>query len=391
MGPFVPDIISDELNLVVALLLGIAFGFVLEQAGFSSSRRLAGLFYGYDFTVLRVFFTAAMTAMLGVMILGHLGYLDTDIIYVNPMFLGPAIVGGAIMGVGFILGGYCPGTSVCAAAIGKKDGIAFIIGGLLGVLVFGELFPLYNDFYASGAMGPLKVSDALGIPQGVFAMLLILVAVGAFAVTTRIEKMVNPGTPARTWPARRHAIAAAGLLVFVPDRKASLLREIQTGDFQRGHPLHMMSADELAFRIIDRDPRLMIVDVRTLADSCITVLPGSVKMPLEGLFGKEYTQILGLRHTEHVFVDRDGTVAREAGFLALRLGYQDIRVLEGGIAGLDSTVLAFKPPGEPRTRDEVDTFRFREEAKILLAKMIEEDRNRTTAPKAVVKKIAGGC
>ena len=54
MGPFVPDIISDQLNLVVALILGIGFGFVLEQAGFSSSRRLAGLFYGYDFTVLQV-------------------------------------------------------------------------------------------------------------------------------------------------------------------------------------------------------------------------------------------------------------------------------------------------------------------------------------------------
>ena len=69
MGPFVPDIISDELNLVVALLLGIAFGAVLEQAGFSSSRKLAGVFYGYDFTVLRVFFTAGVTAMLGVILL----------------------------------------------------------------------------------------------------------------------------------------------------------------------------------------------------------------------------------------------------------------------------------------------------------------------------------
>ena len=56
MGPFVPDLISDQLNLVVALILDIAFGFVLEQAGFSSSRRLAGVFYSYDFTVLRVFF-----------------------------------------------------------------------------------------------------------------------------------------------------------------------------------------------------------------------------------------------------------------------------------------------------------------------------------------------
>src|SRR5512141_2150153 len=115
MGPFVPELISDQLNLVVALLLGIGFGFVLEQAGFSSSRRLAGVFYGYDFTVLRVFFTAAVTAMTGVIILGRVVVLDTEAIFVNPFWLKPALVGGAIMGLGFILGGYCPGTSVCAA------------------------------------------------------------------------------------------------------------------------------------------------------------------------------------------------------------------------------------------------------------------------------------
>ncbi|PKL32870.1 MAG: sulfurtransferase, partial [Spirochaetae bacterium HGW-Spirochaetae-10] len=79
MGPFVPEFISNELNLIVAFVVGIAFGFVLEQAGFSSSRRLAGQFYGYDFTVLRVFFTAGVTAMTGVLILGWAGLLDLDL------------------------------------------------------------------------------------------------------------------------------------------------------------------------------------------------------------------------------------------------------------------------------------------------------------------------
>ena len=197
MGPFVPDLISDQLNLVVALFLGIGFGFVLEQAGFSSSRRLAGVFYGYDFTVLRVFFTAAVTAMSGVLLLGYFGLLDTEAIYVNPTWLLPAIVGGAIMGVGFILGGYCPGTSISAAAIGKVDGMFFVGGGLLGVFAFGELYPLYHNFYESTSLGPIKVFDSLGISQGLFAFLLIAIAVGAFAVTSLIEKRVdNTSAPA---------------------------------------------------------------------------------------------------------------------------------------------------------------------------------------------------
>ena len=87
------DFLSDRLNLVVAVVLGIAFGFVLEQAGFSSSRRLVGVFYGYDFTVIRVFFTATVTAMSGMLLLGHFGLLDLDMVVVNPTWLAPAIVG----------------------------------------------------------------------------------------------------------------------------------------------------------------------------------------------------------------------------------------------------------------------------------------------------------
>ena len=112
MGPLVPFIISEEFSLVLALLIGIAFGFILEQAGFSSTKKLVGLFYGYDFTVLRVFFTAGITAMAGVLLLGHYGLLDLEIIYVNPTFVKSALLGGGIMGAGFIIGGFCPGTSV---------------------------------------------------------------------------------------------------------------------------------------------------------------------------------------------------------------------------------------------------------------------------------------
>lgn len=397
MGPFVPDIITDEMNLVVAFLLGIAFGAVLEQAGFSSSRRLAGLFYGYDFTVLRVFFTAAITAMLGVIFLGYFGYLDTDVIYVNPMFLGPAVVGGAIMGLGFILGGYCPGTSVVAASIGKKDAIAFVAGGILGVFVFGELFPLYDRFYASGALGPVKVFDSLGMSQGTFVLLLIIVAVGAFTATTWIEKRVNPESPARSWPRRAHALGAAGFVVLgivvllLPDRKTMLISESQSAAFTQSHPIAVMTADELAFRIIDRDPRLVIVDVRTGLDSSATVLPGSVSIPPAGLFGKEYAGLLGMRHQERVFIDRDGSAARNAALLALRLGYDNVRVLEGGVASIDSTILGFTQPHPPRTRDEADTYRFRAEAKPVLAQMIREYRTRASAPAPAVKKISGGC
>ena len=52
MGPLIPmEIIPEQWNNVMALLLGLAIGVVMEGSGFSSSRKIVGLFYGYDFTV----------------------------------------------------------------------------------------------------------------------------------------------------------------------------------------------------------------------------------------------------------------------------------------------------------------------------------------------------
>ncbi len=189
MGPLVPqEIIGADWNLFIAFVVGIGFGFVLEQAGFSSSRKLAGMFYGYDTVVLKVFFTAAITAMLGLLFFSLFGWIDLSLIYVNPTFLGSAIVGGIIMGAGFIIGGFCPGTSVCAAAIGKIDAMVFIGGIFVGIFAFAEGYPLVKDFYMSGSLGPIKLSDILGLSGGFFALLVIIAALVMFKLGELAEK-----------------------------------------------------------------------------------------------------------------------------------------------------------------------------------------------------------
>jgi hypothetical protein len=397
MAPLVPDLLSNELNILSGLLVGIAFGYVLEQAGFSSSRRLAGLFYGYDFTVLRVFFTAAITAMGGVLLLGAAGLLDLDFIYVNPTFLAPAIVGGAIMGLGFILGGYCPGTSVCAAAIGKKDAIVFVFGGFLGVLLYGEVYPSIAAFVNGGDRGPIKVYDSLGVSRGGFALFLIVAAVGAFAATSWIEKKVSLEAPSRGFPVGAHRIAAAsvlalGVLLFVlPDRKAHLLAQVADPRYQGSHPARYMTADELAFRLLDEDPRLVVVDLRSEEAQKRLALPGSVSVPLDGLFGKEWAPLLGRRHATRVFVDEDGSRGLQAALIAERLGYDNARPLQGGLAEFRTTILEFKPERAPADAAEADAYRFRAEARVLLAKRIAEAQGHEARPKKTVKKIQGGC
>ncbi len=192
MGPLIPQgVISGEWNHVIALLIGVAFGFILESSGFSSSRKLAGVFYGYDFVVLKVFFTAAITAMIGLLYFDYLGWMDLSLIYINPTFLTSAIVGGVIMGVGFVMGGFCPGTSFCGAAIGKIDAIVYTGGMFIGILIFSEAFPLFENLYSAGDLGPVKVYESLGIPASWFVVGLIMIALTAFYVTGIIQKRVK--------------------------------------------------------------------------------------------------------------------------------------------------------------------------------------------------------
>ena len=395
MGPLVPDLISNELNLVLAFLLGIAFGFVLEQAGFSSSRRLTGLFYGTDFTVLRVFFTAGVTAMSGVLLLSHFGLLDMDIVYINPTFLQSAILGGVIMGFGFVIGGYCPGTSVCGAAVGKIDGMIFVLGGLCGIFAFGEAYPWEAHIYTAGSFGDLIVSQPLGITQGQFALLLIAVAVGAFAITTRIEKRTNPASESFRFPVSVHRWAAIGVLVLgvilavLPDRKASLLAKAADPAWQRAHPIARISSDELAFHLMDRDPRVLPIDIRDAAAFAKMSLPDAINIQPAAMLGKEWRDALGQDFKQKVFFAADEAAAVRAASLAAILGYQNIAVLKGGLDEFSRTILQAPQPAEglPRTADA--TARFRARAASEIARLIKQRGGVKTERK--IKKVQGGC
>jgi uncharacterized membrane protein YedE/YeeE len=176
---------------VIAILLGIGFGFFLERAGFGSAKTLAGVWYGYNFAVIRVMFTAIVVAMLGLFGLHYLGVLNLDLVYINGTYLWPQIVGGFIFGLGFNIGQYCPGTSAVAMATGKLDGLVFILGFLGGVVLFSFAFPLFEGFFNSSSMGRVTLPSALGLPAGVIVFAVVLVALGAFLFTHFLDRKLG--------------------------------------------------------------------------------------------------------------------------------------------------------------------------------------------------------
>ena len=183
---------ASEWNLMAALFIGIAFGWVLERAGFSTSRKLAGVFYGYDFVVIKVFFTAAITAALGLLFLNFFGVFDFENVWMPTTYIAPTLVGGIIMGLGFVLGGFCPGTSVCAAATGKLDALAFIGGIVLGIVFYTFTYEaLWLELRNSTSIGKVKIGELIGVTEGVAVLIFVLFGIFAFWFVEKIKKTYN--------------------------------------------------------------------------------------------------------------------------------------------------------------------------------------------------------
>jgi len=182
---------GEGVSLIIALIIGIAFGVALEQSGMGNARKLAGQFYLRDLTVFKVMFSAIITAMLGVFWLGWLGVLDVSRIYVPETFLLPQLVGGILFGVGFALAGLCPGTSCVAAASGRLDGFAVVIGMFTGVLLTGISFSRLEQFYSSTPRGVFTLPQLLGVGEGVMVFVVVLIALAGFKAANALELRAN--------------------------------------------------------------------------------------------------------------------------------------------------------------------------------------------------------
>lgn len=394
MGPLVPDIIGNELNFVAALFIGILFGAILEQAGFSTSKKLVGLFYGYDFTVLRVFFTAGVVAMIGVIAFDHFGLIDINLIYVNPTFLYSAIVGGLIMGLGFVVGGYCPGTSLCAAAIGKIDAMLFVAGSFLGVLVFAEGYPMFESLYKAENWGYVRIFDTLGMSQSLFAFLLAAMAAMAFIVTSIIEKRVNGSKEKFRFTPVYVSIAAIGLVIglsafVLPERKPALVEKSEDVNFIKTYNADVMTPDELAYRIIDQDSKIQIIDFRTPKEFEKFNLPKSISYTTDNLFSKDAVKTLAQKHKVNVIVSNKEMTEKKIAFIANQLGYDNIKILQGGLDNFKNQIINFNQSGTADNKS--DTYKFRSKASKVIPVLIEQNKSIGKVKVTKAKRTIGGC
>ena len=136
-------------------------------------------------------FTAITTAMLGLFWLSWLGFLDLPLVYLNPTYILPQLVGGIIFGLGFVMGGLCPGTSCVALATGKLDGLAVLVGLFIGIFIFGETFSFFNEFIYSTSWGQITLYEYFDSTQGLIVFLVVIFAIGGFIGAEKIETVFS--------------------------------------------------------------------------------------------------------------------------------------------------------------------------------------------------------
>ena len=355
MAPFaLVDVLGKPFAYVIYLLIGLGFGASLEMAGFADSRRLAAQFYFKNMTVLKVMFTAIVTAMVLVILSSALGLLDIQRLWVNPTYLVPGILGGLIMGVGFILGGFCPGTSLVAVANLKVDAIFFFIGASLGVFAFGETVGFFPEFFHSTSLGRFTLPEWLGLPPGVVAVLVVLMALGMFRGSEILERKfggagedddpvseaLEPSTRRRPWTRMAGAGALLGLALLalalgqpsLADRwdrvdtatKAKLeTREIYI------HPAELVDLTQ------DRTLNLVVLDVRDEVEFNVFHLLDSQRIsPGESEVGLVALHLLSAPpNTITVLVSNDELRSTEAWKMLVAGGAPNVYVLEGGLGG----------------------------------------------------------
>ena len=405
MAPFIPEgLVNPQLNLFFALVLGIGFGFVLESAGFSSSRKLAGVFYGYDFVVLRVFFTAGITAMIGLLFLNYLGFIDMNLVYINPLYLWSALVGGAIMGVGFILGGYCPGTSIVAAVIGKIDAMLFILGSMIGIFFFGHFYETFEPIYTGKFLGNIFAYDSIGISRNLFAFLFTVVALLAFVITQIIEDRVNRVEPDIKKTRPSYVLPAFLLFLlgviylFLPAQRHSSARELSPEELltEMQNPERFIDAEEVSFRIMEPDKSMILIDVRPEKDFEQFALPGAINIPAGNILDRQWRDLLKDHEQRLVFYGYSNTAAELAWATAKRAGYENIFIMKGGLNHMFEYIFHTQLSDEtPVDCEEMHAQRFIREARkyFLEGKAMEKAPER---PVPVIQTVeiqggTGGC
>jgi len=338
---FLQPLAQNPWTYLVFGLVGFGFGFVLEISGFGNSKKLAAQFYFKDLTVLKVMFGAIITAMVLIFLSSAIGILDFNLVYVPETHLWPGLLGGVIMGVGFIVGGFCPGTALVSASTFKVDGIVFSLGAAVGVWAFGETVqPIWNWWNNSGYYGRLTLMDVFHLPTGVVVLLVVLMALFMFWGGEKLEARFGKRDLSKE-PKRRYlggvALILVALIVIalgqptIAQKWSQVEAEKMPLLEQRAVQIH---PGELLASLGNDTLDVIMLDVRSESDFNLFHIHGAVNLPLQNILSVVPTLLTQAQTTSSsvvVLMSNDESAATEAWKVLAAEAVPNIYILEGGI------------------------------------------------------------
>lgn len=367
------DLLNSVPGLAMATCIGFMFGFFLEIAGFGSSRKLTNIFYFRDMAVLKVMFTAVLVALIGYQYMAILGVTDPTQIYGLETFFGAQAVGGLLFGVGFVMGGWCPGTALVGIASLKWDALVFLVGAGIGSILFNETFSYVKPLYEGGAEGISLLPDKLQISTPLFIVLLSIGAILMFALSTWIEKK-SKNVPMPTFKEEKKnqwmalvLLFSSALLFVLPEAPKPFPRVEENPDLVDSTTMQTFfsTTPELLFqeivqekdhldaivvaKLLMEDARdICLVDIRPIEEYQQFSLRGAIHMPLEQMLQRASQE---LPKTSQIILYSNGTThAAQAWVILKQLGWPRVFVILNGISGFIEDCLT--PPSLSGFMDE---------------------------------------
>ncbi len=169
-------------------------------------------------------------------------------------------------------------------------------------------------------------------------------------------------------------------------------------------PERYISTDQIAHKIISRDPSFILVDVRDAENYNNYSLPNALNIPLANLLDEDYEAYLNQTQFDVIFYSNDNFYADQAWVLCNRLGYKNLRVLNGGMNKWYTTIINPTVPDEEMAAEDFELYSTRKAASMFFGVMYpdqvmaENSDVQKPAPKKIItvkkkkkKPVEGGC
>ncbi len=148
------------MTLILGLIIGMAFGAIIQLGGASTYHKILGSLLLKDMDIIKLILMAIAVGTVGIY---ALDLVDMANMSIKPTYVVGIAIAGLIFGVGFAVAGYCPGTCIVASAEGKTDAIVTVIGGLAGALAYSIVYPAFRGLIEITNYGEVTIPSAFDI------------------------------------------------------------------------------------------------------------------------------------------------------------------------------------------------------------------------------------